>query len=407
MATKTLGAYTRVALLSSAIVALAYFFLLVLAPLSRPDFFVSGNQKTGMGCSDFVLFYGAGTLSCSSARFNIYDIPTQLEIENQLIAPAKMSQAFYMQYPPWFFTMVIPLVLLPIKSAFVVWTIIWPTLAALSLYLLLTTTEMKSKLDRALLITFALASAPTIMGVKTGQTSLWFFTCICLLWYTWRTGASKLNALSLVVSTFKLQYSIFFVIPHVAQRKWRTLLWICLFQLAFVLAACLNVGWKNIIDYPQFLLSTETSGAMGVAPESMSNFGALLLRYLPKTSALIGTLSVLAASLIYLFSVWWRWAKIPKKNDGWPIAVTCVLALVASPHTHFHMCVLFRPRGSRHPKNYQPDEKCRRSLCRIQVMGAASDLLSMPVLANCYDNRDFTGTYFGDAEFGFRSSSNR
>ena len=159
MATKTLGAYTRVALLSSAIVALAYFFLLVLAPLSRPDFFVSGNQKTGMGCSDFVLFYGAGTLSCSSARFNIYDIPTQLEIENQLIAPAKMSQAFYMQYPPWFFTMVIPLVLLPIKSAFVVWTIIWPTLAALSLYLLLTTTEMKSKLDRALLITFALASA--------------------------------------------------------------------------------------------------------------------------------------------------------------------------------------------------------------------------------------------------------
>jgi hypothetical protein len=126
----------------------------------------------------------------------------------------------------------------------------------------------------------------------------------------------------------------------VAQRKWRTLLWICLFQLAFVLAACLNVGWKNIIDYPQFLLSTETSGAMGVAPESMSNFGALLLRYLPKTSALIGTLSVLAASLIYLFSVWWRWAKIPKKNDGWPIAVTCVLALVASPHTHFHMCVL-------------------------------------------------------------------
>ena len=195
------------------------------------------------------------------------------------------------------------------------------------------------------------------MGVKTGQTSLWFFTCICLLWYTWRTGASKLNALSLVVSTFKLQYSIFFVIPHVAQRKWRTLLWICLFQLAFVLAACLNVGWKNIIDYPQFLLSTETSGAMGVAPESMSNFGALLLRYLPKTSALIGTLSVLAASLIYLFSVWWRWAKIPKKNDGWPIAVTCVLALVASPHTHFHMCVLLvRCGGSRHPKNYQPDE---------------------------------------------------
>jgi hypothetical protein len=77
-----------------------------------------------------------------------------------------------------------------------------------------------------------------------------------------------------------------------------------------------------------------------VAPENMVNFGALLLRFLPLSTARIGSASVLLFSVLYLFAVWWRARQLPTRAHSWPIAATCTIALVASPHTHFHMCIL-------------------------------------------------------------------
>jgi hypothetical protein len=327
-------------LLALAIFSIIYFSVLIFAPLPSRDFFVSGNKQTGMGCADFVIFYGAGALSTSPDRFNIYDLATQLKIENHLIAPNAMGQPFYIQYPPWFFTLMAPWSLVPIKSAFVIWSIVWTVLASLSMYLLLGTTALRSKLDQALFISFTLASAPTVVNMKLGQTSFWFFTCACLLFFAWRKQAFKQVALWLALSTIKLQYSVFLVVPLIARKKWSALFWTGLFQLVLITAACLNVGWQSLIKYPAFLLSVETSGASVVAPESMANFGALLLHFFPSKIAQVGSLAALILALLYLFSVWWRSGQSSKRGDAWPIAVTCVIGLVASPHTHFHMCVL-------------------------------------------------------------------
>jgi hypothetical protein len=340
MLTFPIGLYSRLILLSGAVIAIIYFSTLIFAPISKSDFFVSRSQSSGMGCADFVIFYGAGVISASPDRFKIYDPNIQLKIENQLIAPEQMGKPFYIPYPPWFFTLMAPWSALSLRSAFVVWSIVWTLLAALSTYFLLRTTIIRSLLDRALFIAFMLGSAPAMLNAKLGQTSLWFFTCACLMFYFWRRKAFRTAAIFLALSSFKLQFSVFLIIPFLALRKWRALLVFALLQSLLMVAACLNVGIKSFLDYPTFVLAVEGSGEGGVAPESMVNLGAILLRYLPSGTARVGAALVLLLSLLYLFAVWWRAKRLPVAAHSWPIAATCVIALVASPHTHFHMCIL-------------------------------------------------------------------
>jgi hypothetical protein len=328
----------KAGLLGFAIALFVYCLTIVLMPLTGDRPFVTQSQgKTGV--SDFVILYEAGVLAVSPDRQRIYDPAVQLDYCNRLIAPDRLSSPFYLQYPPWFFTLMAPWAVLPFKAAFAVWTVFWLAIAALSLIQLLRLGEITSKLDRSLLIAMALASAPIILSLKLGQTSLWLLSSLCLFCYGWRIKSDKLVALALVLSSIKLQYLFFFVIPCLVWRRWKTIGWAALFGALLLAATAADVGWQSMYTYPSWVSFVEASGSTGVSAESMVNIQGLARAFLgAKTSFLLGVLGF-GSALVYLAFTWWRgWRRQDLQN--WLLALTVCLGLLTSMHTHFHDCGL-------------------------------------------------------------------
>jgi hypothetical protein len=236
-----------------------------------------------------------------------------------------------------------PLSVFPIKTAYAVWSLGWLVVNCFLLNLNLKTGAIKGRLDRALFICSTMASAPAIIGVKLGQTSPWFYACLCLMWYGWRARRDALGALGFAVSTVKLQYSFLLAIPIFLRGRKKFLGWSAVFGAAILLVTVLDVGWRNFLIYPAWLRFVESTGATGVSPESMINFYGIVLHFLPRQTSLLLSVALFAAATFYTCTVWWRSRSLnpdQDNRDGWPIAVTLCLALVTGLHVHYHDCIM-------------------------------------------------------------------
>jgi hypothetical protein len=330
----------KVGLLLLLLPFLLYCCTLIYCPLAGDQPFVwhKGNQ---MGLSDFVNFYNAGAIAASSDRYQIYNPDVQRKWLNRAIKPDRVDGPVYLEYPPWFFTLMAPLSLLPIRTAFVVWSVFWPLLALSTLLLVLGASKITSRLDRMLFIAMVLASAPAVLGIKVGQTSWWFWTMLNLFWWGWRTRSQRLSAAALVLCSIKLQYSLFLLVPVLARKNWRILAWAAGFGCALILITGLDVGWHNLLHYPSLLASIEVSGSHGVSPESMVNLRGLTYQWLPQTVSSLISAAAFVGSLVYLFGLWRRsQSSSQPEPDAWPLATTLVLAVFASLHTHYHDCII-------------------------------------------------------------------
>ncbi|HEY9792474.1 MAG TPA: glycosyltransferase family 87 protein [Candidatus Obscuribacterales bacterium] len=327
-------------LLLFAVLLLLYCLGVVLSPVLKERTFLSENNGK-IGIADFVVLYEAGVIAASGDRQRIYDPAVQLSWCNRIISPDRLREPMYIQSPPWFFTLMAPLSLIPIKPAYVLWTFFWTAAATIAMLLVLRQSGMQSRLDRALFVTFALASAPAVVSMKLGQTSLCLLTFVLMFCYCWRRRRDKQGALWLALSSFKVQYCLFLVLPAVAGARRRLLAWSILLGAILLSISLLDVGWQSFAAYPAWVNYVESSGAQGVYAEAMVNIRGLLNAYLPTKLAFQLSVAAMLAALLYLVWLWRRAAKLslPGK-DEWLLATTIALAVLTSPHTHYHDCVL-------------------------------------------------------------------
>jgi len=101
--------------------------------------------------SDFAVFYNAARLTrvhCTERRLNVYDAHEQEMGLREVTAPVVAERPLLAIYPPYFFTLVMPLSLLSLDGAWFVWSALGALSLLLTLWFCVQSEQFKSAFSR-------------------------------------------------------------------------------------------------------------------------------------------------------------------------------------------------------------------------------------------------------------------
>lgn len=268
--------------------------------------------------SDFTNVYNAGVLSkecLNGQKLDVYDIKVQNEHFNKLIAPIVPEQPFYLQYPPYFFLLTMPLSLVPMNLAWTAWNLTGAGLSILGMNQLSTQLGINAN-ERKKIIAFFLSSYPAWLTVELGQTS--FFLLAAALYFIYFLKQKRFLAagLSASILMIKLQYSPIFGLIGLILGRFKFTITLALSLLVLIALSALVLGWSNIINYPHSLIAGETGTAVsGVSAFMMQNFRGELVLFFREDNSLLKKLVVAIFGLGALFSSWQIFSAAKSKGD--------------------------------------------------------------------------------------------
>lgn len=313
---------------------------LLLAPPVVDAHAFSFKTPTGTSVSDFVHFYQCGVMSLSEQREKIYDPAVQLEFTNRLIAPDRIDNVFYIQYVPFTFPMMIPLALMPIQQSYLLWYGLSLAAGIGAQYALMRVVGKFGKMEKFILIAAVFASAPSIIALSIGQTSWFLLAYLSILFIALRNSKETLGGLALAMVAIKPQYMPLWLVSLFSLRRWRLLIVGGITTVLLLGLSAPVIGWQNITNYPSILFHAETTKSYsGVNPEGMISLRGALSQFIPQGTALPMSVAIVLLATVLTYILWQkvRTASLPKE---WAMALTTVLSLVVSPHSHVYDLLL-------------------------------------------------------------------
>ena len=305
--------------------------------------------------NDFVNIYNAANLASECIRghrLDIYDPVVQNLGIAALTAPVVPELNFFVQYPPQFFALVLPIAGLGIANAWGVWCAFALVLICASLWKLSLDFE-KATFSRAFLFVAFFASFPAWLSFELGQTSLYQLPFLLGFWLLLRARRPFAAGLESVLLLVKLQYVPIIVATGLILGRMRYAGGFALSSAVLAGFTTLAVGWQNIVSYPKALLFGETSSKVsGVSAFDMQNLRGELILLLGREDRLVHIASLLffGAAMLLLCALWFwgypRFQKLTGRIDTFAFeicaAISTIVMLIASPHTHTQdfLCVV-------------------------------------------------------------------
>lgn len=318
----------------------AYFLML----LTQGRIFAEGSGENSL-FADFINHYNAGLLSAHCVmhgKLNIYDPAVQDAFKRSFLGDSYNPAApFYLQYPPWFFVLAMPLALFDVHGGFLFWTAAAIISLVVSVHWLLKQTSFTSN-EKAIACLAIAVSFPVWLSLRMGQTSLFNFAAVVCFLALLHARRFILAGLAASFITVKLQYApAFFVMGA------------CLGGVPFALgmvgglgvmmvATVLVLGMQNVTGYPDALRIGESTKLFGVWPERMQNIrGYLTLFVKPAVAMKIG-IGGFAAGLCGIGWVWSRRAAQEHRpyQFKFMVSITMAIIVMTSLHTHFYDYVM-------------------------------------------------------------------
>ncbi|MBU6451312.1 MAG: DUF2029 domain-containing protein [Cyanobacteria bacterium REEB67] len=314
------------------------------------QFFAALDAEHRPYVSDFVNVYNSACLAaaCLKGQTDIYSPALQAAFAAKLTAPVVPEHPFYLQYPPFLFSLVSPLALFDMLGAWLVWCGLG-LLALLGCCIYLMRAAVggaDAKINRftfAFLLIATLASYPAWVSVRLGQTSLLLVPGLVAFWLACRRKRYFLAGLASGVALVKLQYlPPIFMIGFILGTG-HYLLGFLTIGCALTALSYLIVGADNIMRFPHALLSGESGkDVTGVAADQMQNLRGNLTLFLGADNPVVPVLSLLAfaTTLLALLLLWWQYKKdtaaplIKERHFRVLAAISTLLMLISSPHCH-------------------------------------------------------------------------
>jgi hypothetical protein len=306
------------------------------------DGFYKLTHKFPLCIQDFLRFYSIGQILLSNQREQVYDPNVQLAFFNRLISPAHTDNVMFVQHPPYLFSFFAPFATMPLNLSYAVWLLVSVALGTAVIVLLLSKTGRLSRWQAIAFWIGVSVSLPAWRAHFIGQLS-WHLLAIIGL-YAWALTSKRdfLAGACLALSTIKVQYLPFLLLPAMAARRSKLLSSFVQAEMLLLCLAGLTVGWSNVFGYPHILLHTESSQDVGLYPEQMVCLRALLSD-LPRPLALSlsGTACLLSVGLLFL-----AWSRLPKVRDvttpqfRWMLSITVIASIIFAPHVHHYDCLL-------------------------------------------------------------------
>lgn len=291
--------------------------------------------------SDFVNVYNAGLLSrrAMSEHINIYDPAVQDESVRKLIAPVVPEAPFNLQYPPYFFALMLPLSFFSLTGAWLVWNGVFLTGLVTTLRALVI--RLQGRMEQAFCYVMVFASYPTWVTVELGQTSLPEFLFVIGFFHTLRKKQFFFCGLIMAFITIKLQYTPFFGIIGLMVGGLPFLGGLFAALSGLCLLSWMILGGQNLLNYPLALLHGETSKSVsGVSAMEMQNLrgNLALLMHADNTLVHLTALVVMSIAVVLLAVLWRRYAldAANQTDSRFELLASCsvLIALTTSLHTH-------------------------------------------------------------------------
>jgi len=301
--------------------------------------------------ADFVSYVTAASMVRDGDAPAMFDIEAQRSFQNNLHSvmdsstatqfPADLSP-FY--NPPIMAYLFVPLTILPMPLAYVVWNVISLAMLVAAVAIPLRGHPRGASLA-ALLVTFG-GVAVTLFE---GQANAIFVLALSFAMLLMISGRPLAAGTLLGLIWLKPQYAVVFVLVFIVKRRWTELTGMTVVGLALTALSVGTVGARGVAGY--LAVMSRIGGyypppGFRISPQAMANWRGLLVNLAPGISETAGyALMVGLGVATVLLSLWvWRGSWDPASpRFAIQMLVVVLTSIIVSPHSHFHGTVLLLP----------------------------------------------------------------
>ncbi len=294
--------------------------------------------------TDFPDFYCAAHMLAEGHGHQLYD--AELQRQYQARYAGRVGTLYI--HPPFEAALYLAAAWLPLKRAYLLWTLLNLGFLAVTARRLATGSLMPW--DWRMLLAASLTFVPLLLCLVQGQDSILLLLLVLLAFTSLRRGHAFAAGCWLALGLFKFQLVLpLFVVLLLTQVRSRNALAKGFTSVALFLAG-LSVaisGWSVFTAYPQFLLHLQAQPFAGIIPGAMANIRGLTYFFLhndhsPWTAPAVAIFS--AAALIKTVTVWKRVRPLSQPTTAshtheqfdLAFANTIVFALLVSYHLNPH-----------------------------------------------------------------------
>jgi hypothetical protein len=207
--------------------------------------------------NDFVLFYAASVMTAAGKTqpINVYDHLVFTDYVNKFYPPHNPPIVYFMLYPPYFLTLLEPLRLMELHTAWLVWIIASSVLIVTSLLLLCR--DRFGVAETAIFILATLTSSAVWYNFVGGQTAAILLFGLTLTWMLLKEKKYLTAGLATGIVLVKLQFAPLVLLVGLLRGRLRYVLGVAIASAVLVAFGIMSVGVDNTLAYPASLQGSE------------------------------------------------------------------------------------------------------------------------------------------------------
>jgi hypothetical protein len=302
---------------------------------------IGGAQQGLFSKADFTNYYTAYVMVRAGDGGKLYDLDIQAAYQREILGPLTFKDGLLPFLNPPFFALVFsPLSLLPLNTAFIVWTLVQLGLLLWLIYLLTHLFIDWDKQERLILTLTILAFWPLAITILLGQVSLFILICIVQM-YTAMNNSKQVHAgFWLALMMVKPQTVLIPGMITLNKRYWRVAVIAAITFITLVLFSSIFLGFKPWIQYAQLLPTMSNYfGKYGFYPEIQYTLRGILSTILGYSQVniinIISYVFLLTGMVIVMF-LWLH--DIPPNSPRFKLrfAFIMTLSIFLSLHLYTH-----------------------------------------------------------------------
>lgn len=283
---------------------------------------------------DFRAFYTAIIMLKHGVSNNFYNLSTQFFWQNTIFNLPSKSYLMPFLNPPFIALFFVPLANLPIRYAYLFFSLINTVLAIIAFFLLTISVGKKSFVQTIVLFLFFICFSPIWIAILQGQWSFFLLISFIAASYFFPKNKKFLAGVSFAVLLIRPNLLILPILLLIIKKQWKILTGFGFGFFVLTVISCLLIGFNGIKNYLLLLSSTPFWGDKLTIHPTLEPTLRGFLQVLLHTNSLLPVLPLfIFGSVLSLFLVR---KSLLNFNFGALITIT----LFTSIHTNYHDLVL-------------------------------------------------------------------
>ena len=286
---------------------------------------------------DFSIFYTAGRIADLGHYYQLYDLQTQLAVQEALLNRSlRVEELLPFNHPP----LLVPILQIICTSNYLVsyWRWVGVMICFLVVICFLINRLLGSmgwgRWERAYFLAALMLFFPLFASLLKGQDTAFLLLGGTLWIYGMVVKKDNVAGLGLAMTVIRPQIALVLSIPFLFNRQ-RVWWWFCTGAAGLALYSLALVGFGGIRDFIHLMVVSAAGEGYGMIQNHMFNFTGMMLRMFPQVN--VGLVHGLAWGLflavIIGLSVIWR---LTSRIQLWHLVLAACLSVFAAPHLHSH-----------------------------------------------------------------------